>query len=280
MRKFLPLLFIPVFLLGCQNNEAELDHLNAKISDLETELDNCRNGSDKLLASLKLSFEDGQYKTAQDLFKEIKDRHPESPEFTEANEINNKILEEEEKLRIEAEKLLKAEEAKKMAALNKLKKQHDDVSGVTWYKNPYFTHYTNNYRASIYIGETSGLQFLRLFMSYYGEDWIFFETAYLSYDGNTREILFNKYEHKESDHSGGSVWEWINVPVQEEMIPFLRAFANSPNAKMRFTGKYTKTRDLSKNERQGILDVLDGYEVLKNQNNQATELADARLLGN
>ena len=46
-------------------------------------------------------------------------------------------------------------------------------------------------------------------MSYTGDDWIFFENAYLSYDGNTREVSFNKYNDKESDNSGGKVWEWI-----------------------------------------------------------------------
>ena len=31
---------------------------------------------------------------------------------------------------------------------------------------------------------------------------------------------------------------------------------------MRFSGKYTKTRTLTYNERKGIIDVLNGYDVL------------------
>jgi hypothetical protein len=43
---------------------------------------------------------------------------------------------------------------------------------------------------------------------------------------------------------------------------FLREFAKSKNAKMRLSGKYTKTRTLTYNEREGILDVLNGYDAL------------------
>ena len=100
-------------------------------------------------------------------------------------------------------------------------------------------------------------------MSYEGEDWIFFERAFLSYDGNTKEIVFDKYDDKESDNGGGSVWEWIDLSVTKDLELFLKEFAKSKKAKMRLTGKYTKTRTLTFNERQGILDVLNGYEALK-----------------
>ena len=56
---------------------------------------------------------------------------------------------------------------------------------------------------------------LRLKMSYSGDDWIFFKNAYLSYNGNTREISFNEYQEKESDNSGGEVWEWIDVSIDD-----------------------------------------------------------------
>ena len=101
-------------------------------------------------------------------------------------------------------------------------------------------------------------------MSYRGDDWIFFEHAYLSYDGNTKEIIFNKYDDKESDNDGG-VWEWIDLTVNKDVESFLREFAKSKNAKMRLTGKYTKTRKLTYNERKGILDVLNGYDVLESK---------------
>lgn len=102
-------------------------------------------------------------------------------------------------------------------------------------------------------------------MSYQGDDWIFFEHAYLSYDGNTKEIIFNKYDDKETDNGGGGVWEWIDLTVTKDVELFLREFAKSKNAKMRLTGKYTKTRNLTYNERKGILDVLSGYDALQSE---------------
>ena len=67
---------------------------------------------------------------------------------------------------------------------------------------------------------------------------------------------------KETDNSGGNVWEWIDVSVDKGLENFLREFAKSKNAKMRFSGKYTKTRTLTYNERRGIIDVLNGYDAL------------------
>jgi hypothetical protein len=66
------------------------------------------------------------------------------------------------------------------------------------------------------MGQTPSSVWLRLKMSYTGDDWIFFENAYLSYDGITREFPFNKYKDKESDNSGGDVWEWIDLSVSSD----------------------------------------------------------------
>lgn len=151
-----------------------------------------------------------------------------------------------------------------MAAVNKLKKKFDDVIGVTWYYNPYFTHHTNTNHISIYMGVEEGKSpWLRLMMSYYGEDWIFFENAYLSYDGHTKEIYFDKYEDKKTDHYT-SCWEWIDVPVDDSIHSFLTEMINGKVLKMRLSGKYAKTKTLSVAEINGIRDVLLAYDVLKN----------------
>ena len=79
----------------------------------------------------------------------------------------------------------------------------------------------------------------------------------------TNENVFNEYDDKETENSGGGVWEWIDVSVSSDVLPFLRDFSNSKNAKMRLSGKYTRTRNLTWNERQGIRDVLNGYDAIK-----------------
>ena len=158
----------------------------------------------------------------------------------------------------------KAEKAKRMQAVNKLKKEYDDVSGCTWYYNPYFTHYNNENLTSLYIGQKGTNIWLRLKMSYEGDDWIFFENAYLSYDGNTRTRPFNEYDDKKSDIGYGRVWEWIDVAVADTLLSYLKDMVNGKTLKMRLSGKYTETRTLTENERTALQDVLLAYDVLKN----------------
>ena len=273
MKKLLLILLcLPLAFTSCSDKEKEAE-LEAKIIELSTQLDECENGSGKLLAAIEIADKKNNNMEVKLLFEEIENRHPESKEYTFARKIYDKILSEEKrkKDKLLREKELKEKEEKrkielekkeKLKSLNKLKKNFDDVSGITWYKQPYFTHYNNRFLTSIYMGEESSSKWLRLKMSYSGNDWIFFDNAILSYDGNSKTISFDKYKDKETDNSGGNVWEWIDVSVDKGLENFLREFAKSKNAKMRFSGKYTKTRTLTYNERRGIIDVLNGYDAL------------------
>ncbi|UXP31739.1 hypothetical protein N6H18_15425 [Reichenbachiella agarivorans] len=261
-----------IFLAGCVSKSRETELLQ-QITELEQSLDDCQNGADKLIAKLRIASEAKEFEEVKSIFSEFEERHPDSEFFAEAKQLNDlaiKTIEkiaEQERLKKQREeeaerKRIEGEKQEKLKALNKLKKNFDDINGTTWYKNPYFTHYTNSNHTSIYIGSKPNVSWLRLTMSYTGEDWIFFEKAFLSYDGDTWEVPFDKYKEKETDNGGG-VWEWIDVSVPEHRIDFLMGLANSKNAKMRLSGKYTKTRNLTWNERQGIKDVLNGYKALK-----------------
>jgi hypothetical protein len=263
MKRTFFLLTISLALVACSDKKREAE-LENRISDLETQLDDCKNGADKLLAKLKLAFDEEDFSQVKAIYSDLENRHPESEEFTTAKAINDEVLEIEEARRKEAEILAEKERQEKLKSLKRLKQELDDVSGITWYYNPYFTHYDNRNLTSIYMGEKEGSKpWLVLKMSYEGDDWIFFEKAYLSYDGNTMQIPFNKYDNKNTENGGGSVWEWIQVSITSDIENFLRDFAKSKDAKMRLSGKYTKTRNLTSNERKAILDVLNGYDALK-----------------
>lgn len=163
----------------------------------------------------------------------------------------------------------------KLTALNRLrlKKTVDEILGITWYKQPYFEHFNWDNGISIYLGDNGAQQWLRLKMSYGSDNWIFFENAYLSYDGNTIEVFFDESDDKKTKVGNYTnfgwanrvmVSEWIDVPVTESVEKFLREFAKSPNAKMRLSGKYTKTRLITDSERKGIVVVLNAYDVFIN----------------
>ncbi|MBW2602685.1 MAG: hypothetical protein JRE28_00005 [Deltaproteobacteria bacterium] len=273
MRKIIVLLLVMATLIGCDNKQREMELLE-KIENLESQLDECQNAAEKIHAKMKLSYEQKDFPSCKNLYREMEQKHPDSKLFAEVKSIYEKIVKDEkekaEKERLLADKKdreakLKAEKEKqlKLKALKKLKKKYDDVADITWYRNPYFTHYTNRNLTSVYIGHSGMSTWLRLRMSYHGDDWIFFEKAYLSYGGSTKEIFFNKYDDKKTDNGDGGVWEWIDVSVSSDTARFLREFAKSKKSKMRLSGKYTRTRNLTWNERQGIIDVLNGYDLLK-----------------
>lgn len=261
MKKTILLLTIICLLTACSDRQ-KVTELQSKVADLEKQLDDCQKGADKIFAKIKISYEKKDFNDVKKLFSEMTSKHLSSELYPKVKAIYDTVVAIEKAVQIAANQKIQAENEEKLKALNKLKKDFDDVQNITWYFNPYFKHYTNSNSISIYIGVNSTSKWLRLKMSYYGEDWIFFTSAYLSYQGNTLTIPFNEYRDKKTENSGGSVWEWIDVTVTKDIQTFLKSFAQSKDAKMRLSGKYTKTRNLSNNERQGIIDILNGFETI------------------
>lgn len=250
--------------------EAENNQLRTEVAGLEEQLAGYQKSPTKLLANAKSLFSTNDVSGLLEILNDLQKYHPESVESKQVNDMYTKSKAEVERKELEAKRKLLAEkeaaQKKRMMAVNKLKKNHDDVSDITWYQNPYFTHHNNSNLTSIYIGKRETSLWLRLMMSYYGDSWIFFENAFLSYDGNTIEVPFNKYNDKKTDNNS-ETWEWIDVQVNSELHDFLKEMVKGKDIKMRLSGKYTKTRKLGSSEVNGIKDVLLAYDVLKNGGN-------------
>lgn len=257
-------MFVMITITACGPTQSEYDSLKRENSALKSEIatykmeiENYKNTPDKLYAEALKFVEHKNIEGLQTICEKFQKYHPTSPEYSKIKSALEKII-------AEKKAKEKAEKEMRMKAVNKLKKKYDDVSGITWYYNPYYTHYTNSNHTSIYMGkETVGKPWLRLLMSYYGDDWIFFDRAFLSYDGNTKEIFFNEYRDKKTENST-SCWEWIDVSVDESVLSFLKEMVNGKSVKMRLTGKYSKTHTLNQTEIKAIKDVLLGYDVLVN----------------
>lgn len=237
--------------------QRENDFLTQQVDSLKKEIEMYQNTPDKLFAEAQ------DYIKAKDLTMlyvvsaKLDKYHPTS---TEAQKVHTSIT------TIEKEKAAAAKRAEeeRLKAVKRLKSEFDDVQNITWYYNTYFTHYNNTNHVSVYMGKSERSVWLRLKMSYEGDNWIFFDKAYLSYDGHTKQILFNEYQDKKSDNGyGGQVWEWIDVSVDDDILYFLRQLVNGKSVKMQLSGKYGKTHTLSANEIKGIKDVLLAYDVLK-----------------
>lgn len=280
MKKY-ALLFIGFFILlpSCKdkNMEKHVKQLTEKIKVLQdsicdlndnlkvmnTELEGYKLSPEKLCASIDELKTLNDTTRLFDILDKLKKYHPESDKI---KIVENYIS----GIRIEVRKKAEEEKKKRMAAVSKLKKRVDDVQGITWYYNPYFTHYDNVSGTSIYMGKSSSAVWLRLKMSYAGENWIFFKSAYLSYDGNTKFIDFDEYKEKHSDNDGYGVWEWIDIPMNKELLSFLRKMADGKKVKMQLLGEYGDLRNLSYSEKQGIKAVLLAYDVLRSEPGMTT----------
>ena len=264
--KYLFLIPCSAILLSCNNSELErkIQTLTAEVTLLRDSLNKVipvlegyRNDPVKLCSNVDELYKSGNVDELNVIKDKLAKYHPESEQYTKVSNLIEKY---------EAEQIKKAEAEKnaRLKAVSKLRKKYDDINHITWYYNPYFTHYTNTNYTSIYIGQSESSLWLRLMMSYEGDDWIFFESAYLSYDGNTYYVPFDKYREKETENDT-RVWEWIDVSVNDELLSFLKKMVNGKSVKMRLTGKYSKTRNLSSIEIKAIKDVLLAYDVLKNE---------------
>ena len=240
-------------------SQADYDAVVAENEQLKAELLKYETTPDRLYKNVPMWVAEKNIDSLTVVCEDLNKYHPSSEECAKAQTALNKLI-------AEKEALAMAEKEKRMKAVNKLTSKYDDVSGTRWYYNPYFTHYNNTNCISLYIGKKEGGNpWMRLKMSYEGDNWIFFENAYISYDGQTFSVSFNEFTEKESDNGyGGRVWEWIDVFVTSEIHEFLKQMVEGKTLKMRLSGKYTKTRILTNAEVNGLKDVLLAYDVLMN----------------
>ncbi|WP_304253648.1 hypothetical protein [Phocaeicola plebeius] len=262
--KYLILITCSTIISSCNNGEmerkiqsltSEVTQLRDSLNKVMPELEGYRNSPEKLCSNIDELYKAGDIYELKSIKDKLEKYHPESKEYTMVKDLVSKY-EKEQQEKADAEK------KERLQAVNKLRKKYDDINHITWYENPYFRHYTNTNYTSIYIGQDESSIWLRLMMSYEGEDWIFFESAYLSYDGNTFNIPFDKYRDKKTENDT-RVWEWIDVRVNDDLLAFLRKMVNGKSVKMRLSGKYTNTRKLTNTEIKAIKDVLLAYDVLK-----------------
>lgn len=269
------LLAVAVFITimcGCNNREkveinnvdgektmmqSTIDSLQNLVTQLQKELDGYKCAPQKLCADAEQLFKSNNEEKLKDILGKLHQYHPEASEIKTIegylNTISDNRAKEQERIR-----------AERMKAVDVLSKKYDDVNGIMWFYSKQTNHKVWSNMASLYIGKDKSQVWLRLKMSYYGDDWIFFENAYLSYDGNTITIPFDRYSDKKTENSGGMVWEWIDVNVDSQLLSYLNDFVSGGTPKMRLSGKYTHTRNLSAKELKSMQEILLAYDVLKN----------------
>lgn len=254
MKRFLFAIAAMVVLLSCQSKEEKA----AKALELRK----------KTFLALANQWKDlKQSDLFEDYVDSLKLNFPDSEEFIVANTM---LSEYKDSLSIvKKQKEARLDSCRKQAeiATSKLRKNYDDVEGITWY-HPKFNHSIYSTLTSMYIGYKDNSVWIRMQMSYSGDTWIFFEKAYLSYDENTHEIIFDRYKNKNTEVGAGKVAEWIDVSINKTTLDYIRQMVDGNVLKMRLSGKYVETKNLSKSEIKGLKDVLDAYDALTNLINQ------------
>jgi hypothetical protein len=233
-----------------------------KIDGLNLQIEEIKNGPKRKLAEMELAFNEGNYANAANLYAEIKDKHLDSAEYEEALKIYEEIRAIEKKRIADAEKAIAAAAAEKKASLDKIVSQNniptqvDSFTGTKFYL-PDRGNEQSYIRLYVAVPK-SGAPYLRLNTRYDGEDWVFFDKVYLSYEGNTVEVPFNEYDDKTTKvYGGGRVYENIDVVISDSsLINYLKKYSRSPDAKVRFSGDFRFDKNTTAKERTGMVQAL------------------------
>lgn len=145
--------------------------------------------------------------------------------------------------------------------LLKLKKIKDEFEGITWYKTTQFHNWNVNNKVYVYVGETERNAWTRIYVSYFGDDWIFFDKIIFLVDGDPIELPFDDYKEKKTEVVSGGVYEWVDVLGADYAI-LLSRIIMAKTVKIKLSGKYSYSWTLSKSEKEGIKDAVYGYYYL------------------
>lgn len=159
-----------------------------------------------------------------------------------------------------------AAEAAGKAALSRLKKSTDEVEGTTWYKPSCYPRYSNSRSFVLpYIGEKGGSYWLRCKVDYTANDWVFFDRIIINVDGVKRDtITFEYFDVTRDTVVGGKLWETADFAPTDSQIKLLSDIADSKKTIIRFQGNdYYYDMTVSKDDKQGIKDVLAAYDYVK-----------------
>lgn len=277
---FFAIIYCFVFIIQCGVPHEEYEKLKAENEKLKVSLDDCENGSIKLLAKAKQAYELKDYEKCKIHLKELLQRHPESQEKKEGDVLLEQSIIKLEEIALEKQKTeelkvkeLKRQEEKRIAnekrrlsnALANMRKKNDDMRDITWYYDKSSPYYINS-RSSIhgYIGHSKESQpNLRFTIQYVSEDWLFVESYIINVDGIKYNISEIKYGEIKTDHGSGKIWEWLDISANRTEISIMKAIASGKDVRIRYIGKqYYKDRTVTNNEKKAMKNILNAYEAL------------------
>ena len=254
------LLFL--FLSACGSDEAI--QLKEKISDLELELENCKNGPSSIFNKFNYAFIKKDYDSTKYYFNQLELTYPGSEYLVigKSNYDSTLVYLEDKRLKNLLE--IKVRNQEKLNSLKNLQKIELDATGLMHFRNTNLDQFDKSSSVSIYIvqNRVKNQLGIRMIVSYYGSNRIFFNEAILNYDQLSLELPFQRFWDKKTKNNKYNVWEWIDISIDSEQIQFLREFVRSENATIMLSGKTIINRQISTLEKQGIIEVLNAFDQL------------------
>ncbi|MNY85831.1 hypothetical protein D3C78_20310 [compost metagenome] len=234
---------------------AENTQLKTQVDKLEGELEDLKFGPERTLHDIKAEYENKNFEKVKQLVAGLIEKNPTAPETTEAKTILAKIE--------SAEKAAKeADEKRLAAAVSYMTITSDEMTGITWYKDPSTTEYIDVNSFYAYVGKRDDSLVLRLKIQYQGDDWLFINSYTIKADDETFKLTM-EYGDVQRDNGYGGVWEWIDIPATQDNIKMLKAIAKAKKTTVRHEGDTSyHDRVLTAKETQAISKVLDAYEAL------------------
>lgn len=116
----------------------------------------------------------------------------------------------------------------------KLKKEYDQMTGITWYKPKVGLSGKNI--MYLYIGKKGTSVWLRLKIKYYSSNWLFVNKYILLIDGERFTIELSEDPEREVKY-GGSISEISDILVDVKLFKLLEKIAYARKVVLRYNGK-------------------------------------------
>lgn len=238
-----------------QEQESALAAMQDQVAALQTELDELKFGAQRLLSQVELALQNQDLTAARRLSSQLAERYPASAEADRAAEVVA-LLE------AAAAERAAAEQARLAEATSKMKSKTDEVRSITFYKDQNTPDYRLDTRIYLYIGRKENQLWMRLYLRYYGDDWLFVDSFTIKAGDQVFEIA-PRYDEFQRDNNGYHVWEWYDGAVTNKELQIIRAVIAADEPVLRFNGdKYYSDYVITAAERQALQNVLDAFVAM------------------
>jgi len=155
-----------------------------------------------------------------------------------------------------------AEKARLAAATGKMRVEKDDVRGIAFYQDkttpkPILT--TSFYA---YIGQKDKRTWLRMYIQYHGDEWLFVRSFTIKAGDQNYEIS-PSYDEFKRDNGAYNVWEWYDGAVERKDVEMIKGIIADPKPVIRFHGEnYYSDYTVTAAERKALQNVLDAFVAL------------------